>query len=200
MAKKKIDLSADIQWIMSPQGAKELEKIPPALSQFLLRFTDFRDSEMNKDLKKYIRSTFRRDKINLCKEVTNAVCLQLDVTLKPMREQLEKLGKGQDAIIADIVKIKEDMETATGNYEDLKRKFDDLRKLLPDDFKDKFKTMEETLDRVDKRNKWKAILFRLAITALLTAIATILFIIWYHNHYMGEGKISLLTNLIPWLW
>ena len=84
MAKeKKVDLSNEVDRLMTPKAKKELEPIMTAtFQQFLIRYLDLRD---------------------------NVISTQLSETLAPMLLVLEKLSVGQDNLVKDLSDIKIDM-------------------------------------------------------------------------------------------
>jgi len=107
--KPKVDLKDEINRLMTPSAAKELQGLSPTFQQFLIRWTDLRDSAMMEEVKEFIQNIYAKDNEQMCKNIAEIVIAQnkkMFWTLNKQTLLLEKIGTDILEIKNDIIEIK----------------------------------------------------------------------------------------------
>ena len=107
--KPKVDLKDEINRLMTPSAAKELQGLSPTFQQFLIRWTDLRDSAMMEEVKEFIQNIYVKDNEQMCKNIAEIVITQnkkMFWTLNKQTLLLEKIGTDILEIKNDIIEIK----------------------------------------------------------------------------------------------
>ena len=107
--KPKVDLKDEINRLMTPSAAKELQGLSPTFQQFLIRWTDLRDSAMMEEVKEFIQNIYVKDNEQMCKNIAEIVITQnkkMFWTLNKQTLLLKKIGTDILEIKNDIIEIK----------------------------------------------------------------------------------------------
>jgi septation ring formation regulator EzrA len=171
--KENIDLSNEVDRLMTPRAKKELEPILTAtFQQFLIRYLDLRD---------------------------NVISTQLSETLSPMLLVLEKLSDGQDKLASDlsdmkidlghvkcdIIGIRQQVQSVRENYERL-----EIKQLK---IQDAVQMLSENYSAIDQRtNDHRMWMLRLVLVILAVMVALGLFI-WLFPFIHNYRMLSLLS-------
>lgn len=166
--KTKVDLSNEIDRLMTPIAKKELEPIMTAtFQQFLIRYLDLRD---------------------------NVIASQLSETITPILSVLEKLAVGQDKITkdvsdmkidmghmkCDIIGIRQQVQSVRENYERLEIKQLKLQEAVS--------MMNDNLNMIDGRTAdgkmWQLRILLVVIAIILALGLFIIIFPWVHNYRM----------------
>jgi uncharacterized protein YpuA (DUF1002 family) len=111
--KPKADLKDEINRLMTPSAAKELLGLSPTFQQFLIRWTDLRDSAMMDEVKEFVQKLYEKDNEQMCKNIAEIVVAQnrrIFSTLEKQTNLLHKIGDDILEIKSDISKIKDRLE------------------------------------------------------------------------------------------
>jgi len=174
MAKeKKVDLSNEIDRLMTPKAKKELEPIMTAtFQQFLIRYLDLRD---------------------------NVISTQLSETLAPILGVLEKLSDTQNKLVTDlsdmkidvghmkcdIIGIRQQVQNVRENYERL-----ELRQLK---IQEAVEIINENLNMVDQRTNNKRMWMLRIILVVMAVIVALGLFIWLFPFIHKYRMLSLLS-------
>ena len=100
--KPKLDLKDEINRLMTPDAAKELQGLSPTFQQFLIRWIDLRDFALMDEVKVFIQDLYKKDNEQMCKNIAEIVVAQNKRMFDTLNKQtllLEKIGQ-------DIIEIK----------------------------------------------------------------------------------------------
>jgi chemotaxis regulatin CheY-phosphate phosphatase CheZ len=109
LGKPKLDLKDEINRLMTPDAAKELQGLSPTFQQFLIRWIDLRDFALMDEVKEFIEKLYTKDNEQMCKNIAEIVIAQNKKMFNILDKQtllLEKIGKDILEIKCDIVEIK----------------------------------------------------------------------------------------------
>src|ERR1035437_6120565 len=107
---------------------------------------------------------------------------------------LEEIKNSQKIVEDSYVQLKEEF-SLLGNY------VDDIRGMIPDNFRDEFYQMKNKVNTLQSVSSKKAIKTRIVFTALAAIIITLLIVFmllpWFHNHFLAEINYRS-TDTIEW--
>jgi hypothetical protein len=73
------------------------------------------------------------------------------------------------------------------NYQTLNGKIIQLKQNIPEKMESQLKGLQTDLSKMMKRNTWGSIIFRLAITAIITILLAFTLLPYFHSHIL-ENK------------
>lgn len=179
-------LESEMARLMSPEALKELKELSPTMQQFLLRFENARDLEieeyldnkLKKDLKQFIKEIYEADNERVCQNVANIVGKQLSEVLTPWNTRLagiEKALEGNVLVQNETIKALENLAERTGNLEN---------KVYTEDNKT-FIDIYTKINKLTRHLRWYNIAGRIAIGVVIA----ILLFLWIHSKQLDHSQI-----------
>ena len=174
--KKKAEIEDAIKQLMTPERQEELTKffasVPPVFQQFFLRFLDVRDS---------VIINFIQDDEVLAGKIADKVYGHFGQTFETYSLALEKIGKGQELILARLERAELAVKEEKKRIATLELRADDKKKRIEQLERQMRFLQEDNIENVAKEIQkitplllwfkkafkwWKVVLYVLAITGL----------------------------------
>jgi regulator of replication initiation timing len=122
------------------------------------------------------------------KELTGALAEVIQAQNVKVFTAIEDLADSLNELKKDTEHIKEKVKDIETNYRELNNRLIQLKQNIPDELESQLKHLQTDLTNLMKRNRWSAILFRLAITAIITILLAFTILPWYHGRFLEKAK------------